>query len=214
MKCTTFVERLFNKQEMKAKEKIIAEVFKLLLRKGYDGVSISDIQQQTGLSRGLLYHYFGNKDQLFIESTTKYCLALFDLDFESTRTFDIKQMIEYTVERFWKITIETLKRFTSKDENITILDYDFLFYRVMRASEAFTIKYNQLRERERNAWRQVIANSIQRGDIKAGIDIDKCANTFLYLSDGIWMNAVHENRSDSMVDTFRTTLTDYYNLLR
>lgn len=199
---------------MQTREKIIDDVFTLLLRKGYDGVSISDIQQQTGLSRGLLYHYFGNKEQLLIESTTTHCLAIFDLDYESTKSFNIGQMINYTVERFWKITVQTLQRFTSAETNVTIIDYDFLFYRVMRASQAFTVKYNQLRERERNAWQQVITNSIQNHDIRKDIDIDHCTNTFIYLNDGIWMNAVHENRSDTMVATFRDTLTNYYNLLK
>lgn len=49
---------------MKTREFILEKTFGLLLQKGYDGVSVSDIQQLTGMARGLLYHYFGSLEQL------------------------------------------------------------------------------------------------------------------------------------------------------
>ena len=52
---------------MKTHDFILQKTLGLLLQKGYDGVSVSDIQQVTGMARGLLYHYFGNLDRLFEE---------------------------------------------------------------------------------------------------------------------------------------------------
>ena len=46
------------------KDKILKTTFLLLLEKGYDKVLVSDIQNELGISRGLLYRYFKGKDEL------------------------------------------------------------------------------------------------------------------------------------------------------
>lgn len=38
---------------------------------GYDGTSISDISKSTEMSRGILYHYFQNKDKLYLHCAKK-----------------------------------------------------------------------------------------------------------------------------------------------
>ena len=48
------------------REKILEKTFMLLIRKGYDSVSVSDIQKELGMSRGLLYCYFKNKSDLIL----------------------------------------------------------------------------------------------------------------------------------------------------
>lgn len=38
---------------------------------GYEGTSISDISKETKMSRGILYHYFKNKDSLYLYCAQK-----------------------------------------------------------------------------------------------------------------------------------------------
>ena len=47
------------------KEFIIDEAFKLFLDHSYEAVSISDISQAIGFTKGALYHHFKNKEELF-----------------------------------------------------------------------------------------------------------------------------------------------------
>ncbi len=51
--------------------KIVESAIELFNSKGYVGASISDISKQANLSKGLLYHYFKNKDELYL-----YCANL------------------------------------------------------------------------------------------------------------------------------------------
>ena len=53
-----------------ARELILEKTFLLLLEKGYERISVSDIQKSLGMSRGLLYRYFKNKDEL-VESACR-----------------------------------------------------------------------------------------------------------------------------------------------
>lgn len=49
------------------REQILASAVKVFARRGLTGTKISDIAQATGLSHGLVYHYFESKDEIFTE---------------------------------------------------------------------------------------------------------------------------------------------------
>ncbi len=53
-------------------DKIVKNALILFNEKGYDGASISDIASATGVSKGIMYHYFKNKDALYL-----YCVKNF-----------------------------------------------------------------------------------------------------------------------------------------
>lgn len=52
---------------MDTRELIINESYKLFLLKGYKEVSLKDIVEKVGLTKGAFYHHFKSKDQLFLE---------------------------------------------------------------------------------------------------------------------------------------------------
>ena len=49
------------------KKQIIDAVIKIVTKKGFAGTKISDISKEVGLTKGALYWYFKNKDELFHE---------------------------------------------------------------------------------------------------------------------------------------------------
>lgn len=65
---------------MKTRDLILQRTFALLLDKGYDGVSVSDIQQELEIARGLLYHYFSSKEELFAEVVRQKAFPLVAVD--------------------------------------------------------------------------------------------------------------------------------------
>jgi AcrR family transcriptional regulator len=54
------------------KEQILFEAFRLFLTKGYDRVSMNDLVNASGLSKGAFYHYFSSKEELFRQAITAY----------------------------------------------------------------------------------------------------------------------------------------------
>lgn len=193
------------------KEFILKKTLALLLVKGYDGVSISDIQKATGMSRGLLYHYFGNKESLFVEATKGYFLSSFKLDLDRVREYDMNQMIEYILEKYSAI-YSVLER-NDTDEQIGITNYDFLFYRVMQESPEFAEQYQQIRDIEIECWEVVLSNSLIRGDIRDGVDTGKIAELFVCLLDGVWINTVSNNKSENFIVELERVLREFYKLL-
>ena len=49
------------------REGILSSALALFSSKGYAATKISHIAQKTGMSQGLLYHYFASKEQIYIE---------------------------------------------------------------------------------------------------------------------------------------------------
>lgn len=47
------------------KEELFSAAFRLFILHGYDGVSFSDIEKATGMSRGAIFHYVDTKQDLF-----------------------------------------------------------------------------------------------------------------------------------------------------
>ncbi|MEM7728005.1 MAG: TetR/AcrR family transcriptional regulator [Pseudomonadota bacterium] len=53
-------------------DRVVEQVADLFWARGYDGVSISDITEATGLSKSSLYNSFGGKDALFGRALARY----------------------------------------------------------------------------------------------------------------------------------------------
>ena len=54
------------------REKVVEDVMKLFWKKGYNGTSMQDLVDVTGLNRSSLYNSFGDKFSLFQESLKHY----------------------------------------------------------------------------------------------------------------------------------------------
>lgn len=49
------------------KDDILEAATKLFLQRSYDAVSIKDITEAVGVTKGALYHHFSSKEELFSE---------------------------------------------------------------------------------------------------------------------------------------------------
>lgn len=59
--------RLFPKYKEEAKKKIIQAAMTVAIRKGYQRMTIEDVAKEIGVTKGALYVYFRNKEDLFNE---------------------------------------------------------------------------------------------------------------------------------------------------
>lgn len=196
-------------QSTETKYKIIKKTFELLLLKGYDGVSISDLQKATGISRGLLYHYFGNKETLFIEVCKKHFLDLFQIDSKEIKLYDLAEMRKYIIKKYIKLTKETLK-------GVSIINYDFLFFRVMQESNELTVLYENVRNEELKAWRSALHNSERKGELRPNLNLDKIAEQIIYITDGIWLRAVTPSaeKKIDLIKSLKEALKTLFSLIK
>ena len=151
----TFAEQLFSIMSSKGKDIILNKCVELLLLKGFDAVSISDIQNATGMSRGLIYHHYKNKEELFMEVVGKYLLELFIINLQDVKDFNIEQMINFTHDTYSKICKNNI---SNASESISIENNELLFYQALIRIMTFESKSRKERADELKAMAGFVSN--------------------------------------------------------
>ena len=64
------------------KEHILKIALILFLQKSFKEVTMKEIVQKTGLSKGAFYHYFSSKEELFNEIIHTFYLKMMAVEFE------------------------------------------------------------------------------------------------------------------------------------
>ena len=103
----------FEEIRIKTKRKILENALALFAEKGFKGTSINDIAKSAGISKGLAYNYFKNKDELMLAVFGLLAEELGEIFFSMAMEVDpskkLKQMINTTFkklledEKFWRL---------------------------------------------------------------------------------------------------------------
>ena len=64
--------KMKNADSAKTREKIIGAAARLIIRKGAENTSLSDIARESGISKGTLYYYYPTKSELIFEITKRH----------------------------------------------------------------------------------------------------------------------------------------------
>lgn len=195
---------------MKALEKrnyIIEKCYRLLLQKGFDAVSISDIQKECGVARGLLYHYFGSKEELFYEVVRKVVLSKFFIHIDETSKMNLRALLGHTCNKYREILL------IDKLEGISLVNYDFLIYRAVQESAEVRLLNDTLRSHEKDAVKRAILQSIENEDMKICVDPDDLALFIVSLIDGVWMNSLEQGSSEELITRLENMLALNLSLL-
>lgn len=195
-----------------SKDYILQKTFYLLMTKGYDGVSISDIKNETGMSRGLLYHYFKSKDELFRAVGETFLIDMFMTYPAHTVDYTLSQMIDYVVHRYediyrgWNDYLDS--------SIITMANYDFLVYQMIAKDKQIADRYREMRRKEAEAWGRAVDRSMQIGDIRPVLTRERLVRHLIALLDGMWTQAVEAGDKNRYIDQLEEVLIDYYQLLK
>ena len=146
-----------------------------------------------------------------MEVTELYLLELFRIDLEHIRDYTISDMIKQ-IEGMYQ-EIYNLK-LSDGITNVSIVNYDFLFYQAVTRSDAFAKRYQKVRDEELMAWKIVVKNSINNLELEKLLDINNIAKTFVYILDGAWFNISYRRNQSNPTNEITKMLTHYYNQIK
>lgn len=95
-------DKQFEEIRESKRSQIIEAAIECFAKRGYHAVSISELAEYAGISKGLMYNYFKSKDELLKNIFTEILsimMQMFDLDKEGK--VDGKSMVKY-LDRFFK----------------------------------------------------------------------------------------------------------------
>lgn len=155
----------FDNLEEEKQEKILSEAGEEFAAKGYAEASLNAIIERAGISKGSLYYYFDNKEDLFGTAVEVAIAKLLDV----VGGFDIEGL---TAENFW----EEIDRFTLRvveyaDRNRWYYQLGRTFYRVRDDSEAggATAKFFEMSQ---SIIRRVIGRGQELGVVREDMPMD------------------------------------------
>ncbi len=97
--------------------KIVESAIELFNINGYAGTSISDISKKANLSKGILYHYFKNKDELYL-----YCASMCIDDYLKHLHSNLKNPVSSTSAIAENVKLR-IKFFTENPQYRTLFNY-------------------------------------------------------------------------------------------
>ena len=163
------------------KEELFATTFRLFILHGYDGVSFSDIEKATGMSRGAIFHYVDTKQDLFRQVIKMFVIDKQSIDMKIKYGKDpsLHDFIDAYIKGI-KQTMKEVKHLIGDDVSTAVCSRAYLniIQQVASILPDLFMSYQQCMDREQQVWQQVITQAIERREVQSGIDVELLAQTF------------------------------------
>lgn len=161
------------------KEYLYAVAFKLFLTKRYEAVSISDIEKESGMTRGAITYYGKDKLGLFYDVVRHYLIDSQNLDFKLKRN-DFASLSDF-IEEYVRSSQETMTRFHRIDSTVEngSRAYMALILQICDFFPDLHEQYLENRNKELLKWIEIIQKAILKKEIKDGIDVITTAKLFM-----------------------------------
>lgn len=163
------------------KEQLYHEAFKLFLSKPFEAVSIADIEEASGMTRGAITYYAKDKLGLFYSVVKHYLVDTQKLKQKITKTefVSLKEFLEEYVNGCQ----ETMNRFNDVDKAVQNASraYMSLILQICKYFPDLHAQYLENRNQEIIVWIGVLQKAIENKEIKGDIDIMNTARNFMNL---------------------------------
>lgn len=161
--------------EIEKQTKILNAALKEFAHKGYKNASTNEIVKDAGISKGLLFHYFKNKKELFV-FLYDYCLEVLIKDFYSKVDLEEKDIIA-RLKQFSMVKIKMLEKYP-----------DIMrFIETAYMEDSIDVK-NEIESRNDGLANNNLTKAFEGIDVskfKEGIDIEKAINIIVWTFEGI-----------------------------
>lgn len=196
---------------MEKREVLLQKTLLLLLKKGYDGVSVSDIQREMDIARGLLYHYFKNKEELFLAVMREKVLPLKKIEKETVRGKSVNELITYWMQYCGKL-MEKMQ--AEEFMEFSLLNLDFLIFQVGLRLPVLRTEIRVIQDLWFAAWKSAVLNSFAKGELRIGLNLESLARQFFYLTQTTVPRINPGNRNSDDLYEIEKGLRDFYEIIK
>ncbi len=152
----------------RTKEAILWEAGRLFAEKGFKEVTMSDICERTGLSRGGLYRYYSGTGQIFSEILSRQYTISERLERRESARVILEDMLRNLEEEILE-----------KDRSLSLAIYE---YASLGNEELFVC----LNQRARKRWVSLIEYGMETGEFRQ-VDPEQVSDVILYYYQGLRM---------------------------
>jgi AcrR family transcriptional regulator len=173
---------------------ILRKAFRLFLEKNYEKVTVQELERVTGISRGGIFHYMGNKKGLFNKVVNKYIFEVTDIYDRLLGSIDVEKV---TLRDFIDVYISEIDKsqsFLLAESGRQFSESTRDYYRFLLQADAYYPNFKEImNKRDLNVfhlWKAIIERAIELGEIKNGIDPPQLVHLFRYTYFGMLYGTV------------------------
>ncbi|MDR2954716.1 MAG: TetR/AcrR family transcriptional regulator [Prevotella sp.] len=190
-----------------SKKQILQTALKLFLKSSYKEVSLRDIVNEVGLTKGAFYHYYISKEQLFEEVVRYFYNNAIITNYNDFPKTSLKEFYEY-----YLTMLQKPDRFDEIEGDMNL--FVFLSEASNRIPEFLEIHTAQ-RKKELWAWSEIIETAKGSKEIRTAIPSEELGIMFLNISDGSSMNrAIGKKDGMKSLIEVKRDWDNLYNLLK
>ena len=156
------------------KNKIALVAFELSLEKGFDNVSIKQIQKEAKLSVGSIYYHFKNKHEILLHMIQMYLMDNFKVFSEDVKKFNgsfierIEFIFNYKTTSFAK---EELSQFISSKRSFNYKEYYMLLMTIFHQHPDVRQLVYEFHNKFYDFYCELVQEAIDNGEIRDDIDV-------------------------------------------
>ena len=191
------------------REYIIRKAMELYALKGFQNVSITDLQNALDIGRGTVYYYFKDQDELFLTCMEKYFLDPKQRALNSVPDNPGIDDVVRAMTSYLHNLEETLLSFD--DKSINTANVNGLMFTAYSKFPSLHRKAQRLALKELELWRKAIYADQRAGLIRRNIDREQIALMFTHIK-----NSYDSGLGVTQMDfaTLAKTYTEFHKLLK
>jgi TetR/AcrR family transcriptional regulator, transcriptional repressor for nem operon len=197
-----------------SKEHIIAVASRLFLQKNFKEVTMKEIVNKTGLSKGAFYHYFESKEKLFGEVIDQFLSSQMYFDFDKYSNSSLYEFYHVCANNSNSIKEIISGSNENADDAVFSTNFYFLIFDAMNLIPGFRKKIEDYGKKELNAWSLVIKKAKESGEIKSTLSDKQIAMIFTSTADGVAMKLIFWGKYENLKKELVSLWDSFYESLK
>jgi TetR/AcrR family transcriptional repressor of nem operon len=195
------------------KNNIIKVAFSLFLKKGFKAVTINNIQERTGLSKGAIYHHFKNKEEIYFTTLETYYFKMLQTSnfYRETDVFpdQVKSLYTFAAELF-----HSIEHISENDSDYPIRNY-FSLQLESEINDEVRKKTISGLSAYRNTVKQIVASGFEKKQIKENLDISSVSLQIIGLIEGVAIHhsTIKTNVKVQILEKYELVFNSYLKLI-
>jgi TetR/AcrR family transcriptional regulator, transcriptional repressor for nem operon len=185
----------------------------LFLLKSYRDVTLKEIVEKSGLSKGAFYHYFESKEVLFKEVVEHFLVSAGESVYVDIPNLSLRDFISSYLERMVEF-LNMLKQEIGALDASKGLNYFSMSFDALRILSGFSERIAQVHHKELAIWMEVVRNAKASGEITTFLSDAQVARLFISTGDGRGMHMILEGKIEDVPGELFTTWNGLLSLLK
>lgn len=202
--------QVFEKLPEEKKENIIQACVEVFAEKGYQGASTNEIVRKAGISKGILFHYFGNKKDLYLYILDK------TLDKAVEKLNSYLQPLPPDI--FERITVTGMIKLKMAIEQPLV--YKLLFVTFVNTPDPIKAAVQERYKKLYDIALPMIYNGLDYSKMRNGVDPKKAVEVLILFMEGLQAKYLEDFKNLSaeqslvIMDKLKADILEYMEILK